>query len=556
MSISVLSPELVSKIAAGEVVERPASVVKELIENSLDAGATRLEIVAEDGGASLVRVVDNGQGIAAPDIELAFHRYATSKISSLHDLDRVASLGFRGEALPSIAAVADVEVLSAADSDGAGTYLRLTGGRCMDRQTRPRRQGTTITVRGLFRHVPGRLKFLRSSHAESGQISNVVVQYALAFPGVSFSLRCDGRSSVQTSGRGDLRDTVREVYGIEVARAMLDIDFDDGQTKVWGLASSPGLARSSRRHMSFFVNHRSVRSALLTRAAEGPYNGLLPEAQHPVLVAHLLLPANQIDVNVHPTKAELRFLAEQSVFAALQQAVMAALGGAPVRTPRSVSFPSPSPEQQTMWTVGEKQPTFVDDTAGGVLPVLRVLGQLSQTYVIAEGPEGLYLIDQHAAHERILYERITDQWSRREVEVQGLLQPVTVELSPREDHLLQELHERLHQFGFHMEQFGQRSYLLRAIPSAISRTTGADVVRTLLEDMESASRHLPWEKRIATCLACHGAVKAGQTLAHDEMRQLVQQLETTRQPRICPHGRPTIVHLSSQELEREFGRTN
>jgi len=554
MAITVLAAELVSKIAAGEVVERPASVVKELVENALDAGATRVEITTEGGGVALVRVADDGRGIPAAEVELAFRRYATSKISSLEDLGRIVSLGFRGEALPSIVAVADVELWTAAGSDGAGTYLRLAKGRVLKREPCARPRGTTLTVRGLFRHLPARLKFLKSSHTENGHIANLVSQYALAFPGVCFSLTCDGHSSLQTSGRGDLRDAVREVYGPEVAQAMVQVHSGDGDIKVEGLVGPPSMERSSRRHVSFFVNTRSVRSALLLRATEQAYAGLLRQGRYPIVVAHVIVPADQVDVNVHPTKAELRFSQEQSVFVTVEQAIRAALGQTPLPGPKVVGFASSPADQQTMWMVSERQPTASNPAASSSLPVLRVLGQLSQTYIIAEGPEGLYLIDQHAAHERVVYERILDQWSGRHMEVQGLLQPISVELAPREQKLLEELEERLRQFGFHFEPFGDRSYLLRAIPAALAGTNGADALRSVLEDLDRSRRDVPWEESIAISLACHGAVRAGQVLAHEEMKGLIQQLESAREPRTCPHGRPTMIHLSSRQLEREFGR--
>jgi len=555
MPIKILESEVVSKIAAGEVVERPASVVKELIENSLDAGATQIAIEAQGGGVELIKVSDNGAGIPASELELAFHRYATSKIGNLDDLEKISSLGFRGEALPSIAAVAEVEILTQISSAPIGSYLHLRKGEVVRKESRARPQGTTITVRRLFRYFPARLKFLKSVNTENSHIANLVSQYALAFPEVKFSLVLDKRPSLRTMGNGDLREVVNEVYGSEVAQRMLKVEQKDGVAKVSGLTSPPSLARSNRNYLSFFVNRRWVRSPLLTRATEEAYRGLLMDGQHPMAVINISLPTQELDVNIHPAKAQIKFCHEQAVFSSVQKAIEVALARTPIASSKAVPFSVSSGQWQSPRMIMDNEPAFVVAQLPTMeLPVLRVLGQLVNTYIIAEGPDGLYLIDQHAAHERILYDRISAQWAQKEVEVQGLLQPITIELSPREEETLRASKEFLAEFGFTIEPFGNRSYMIRAIPALMARANVIEIISALLDNLASKESPNPWEEKIAQSLACHGAIRAGQQLSNEEMRELIKQLEQTKQPRACPHGRPTMIHLSSHQLEKEFGR--
>jgi len=555
MPIKILANEVVSKIAAGEVVERPASVAKELIENSLDAGAIQIAVEAQGGGVELIRVSDNGTGIPAPELELAFHRYATSKIGNLDDLEKISSLGFRGEALPSIAAVAEVEIFTQTSSEAAGSYLHLRKGEVVRRESRARPQGTTVTVHRLFRYFPARLKFLKSANTEGSHVAHLVSQYALAFPEVKFSLVLDKRQSLHTTGNGDLREVVSEIYGSELAQRMLKVEHNDILLKVGGLISPPSLARSNRNYLSFFVNRRWVRSPLLTRATEEAYRGLLMDGQHPIAVINISLPAQELDVNIHPAKAQIKFCQEQTVFANVKKAIEVALARTPIASQKAVPFSVSSGQWQSPRMIMDNEPAFVVAQLPTLeLPLLRVLGQLANTYIIAEGPDGLYLIDQHAAHERILYDRISAQWAQKEVEVQGLLQPVTIELSPREEETLKASKELIAEFGFDIEPFGNRSYVIRAIPALMARANIIEITGVLLDGLASKESPTPWEEKIAQSLACHGAIRAGQQLSNEEMRELIKQLEQTKQPRTCPHGRPTMIHLTSHQLEKEFGR--
>lgn len=554
MPIKVLTPEVVSKIAAGEVIERPASVVKELVENSLDAGASEINVETRGGGVELIRVSDNGIGIPTSELELAFHRYATSKITDLIDLEDISSLGFRGEALPSIAAVAEVEILTRAPLESIGSYINLRKGEIVARESRPRQQGTSVIIRRLFCYLPARLKFLKSAATENSHIAYLVNQYALAFPEVRFSLITDKRNNLSTQGDGSLRNAVSQIYGLEVAQRMLGVAEESAFARVNGLVSPPSLNRTNRSYLTFFVNRRWIHSPLLTRAAEEAYHGLLMEGRHPVVILNLALPGRELDVNVHPTKAQVKFHNEQVMFATIKKAIREALSKASMAKPIAMPAMAGAYQQRSFTMVSDKEPTFTAPLPTLSLPILRVIGQLSNTYIIAEGPEGLYLIDQHAAHERILYERVLAQWARQEVEVQGLLEPITIELNPREEEILRANKDMLAQFGFDIEPFGDKSYLIRTIPALATRANLDEVMGAVLSDLDSKDEVTSWEQKIAQSLACHSAIRAGQQLSNEEMLALIRQLEQANQPRTCPHGRPTMIQLTSYQLEKEFGR--
>jgi DNA mismatch repair protein MutL len=562
MPIKILDKEIVSQIAAGEVVERPASVVKELVENSLDAGSSQISVEVTGGGVSLIRVTDNGCGIPVAEAELAFDRYATSKIKNLEDLETIQSLGFRGEALPSIAAVAQVELFTCAAGEKVGTYLSLKDGAIVVRRSQGRSQGTTVSVRNLFRKIPARLKFLKSVATENSRIANVVSQYALAFPEVKFSLSIDGRTALRTSGSGRLIDSIVEVYGAEVGENMLELkDPAALSPKVTGMVGLPKISRSGRGYLSFFINRRWVTSRMLARAVEEAYHGLLMVGKHPAAVINISLPPEEMDVNIHPTKSEVKFRSEHALFSAAYRAVRQTLEGQ-ITVPeveavtKETIFSSP-PRQEVLTPVvdtGYSPPASPPPTPAVSLPVLRVIGQIDNTYIIAEGPDGLYLIDQHAAHERVLFERIEQQRSQKEMEVQGLLEPMTLEVSPRQEAVLRAHYQDLAEFGFSIEPFGDRTFLVRAVPVLLHDKDWVGMVRELLDSL-SAEGGGDWAEGIAQSMACHSAVRAGQALTDTEMRELVRQLEQTATPHTCPHGRPTMIHLSSGQLKREFGRT-
>ncbi|MBA7504641.1 DNA mismatch repair protein MutL [subsurface metagenome] len=547
-------------------------MVKELVENSLDAGSSQISIEVRGGGVGLIRVTDNGVGIPSGEVELAFDRYATSKIGSLEDLESINSLGFRGEALPSIAAVAQVDIVTCAVGESVGSYLSLKDGITENKGSQGRSQGTTVTVRNLFRKVPARLKFLKSPATENSHIANVVSQYAIAFPEVRFALFIDGRVALRTPGNGQLIDSVIQVYGLEVAQNMLEIRSRDEEWEsraatllplVAGMIGSPAISRSNRSYLSFFVNRRWISSRLLAWAVAEAYHGLLMPGKHPVAIINISLPLNEVDVNIHPTKAEVKFQNERAILGAVQKAIrrtLVELAPVPKIEEVAIKYGAPSEPRQALWAPVESgsrpvySPPVAEQTPAVSLPVLRVLGQLSSSYIIAEGPDGLYLIDQHAAHERILFEKIKQQRSRQEIEVQGLLEPVAFEVNPKQDEALKAYHEKLAEFGFSIEPFGDRTYLVRAVPVLLHQKDWVGVVRELLDSLSGGDEG-DWMERIAVSIACHSAVRAGQELTDAEMRELIRQLEQVAVPHTCPHGRPIMIRLSSEQLEREFGRS-
>ncbi len=563
-SVQKLPPEVIGKIAAGEVIERPASAVKELVENSLDAGARNVSIEVGRGGLDLIRVSDDGAGMAPQDLALAFERHATSKLRSATDLENVVTLGFRGEALPSIAAVADIEAVSRRGGTPSGTLLRLRDGKTLDQRDLGAPPGTTMTVRGLFRRQPARLKFLRSPAAEAAQIASVVSHYGLAYPEVRFVLLIDGRLTLQTPGNGDLRDAAAGVYGHQVAHSLLPISIDERPTalSLAGLIGEPALSRANRNYITIFINRRWVRSRALTYAVEEAYQGFLMTGRHPLAVLDLRVPVADVDVNVHPSKLEVRLRNEREVFALLQRQVRRTLTqGAPLPdvslstwspAPRRTPSLGIEPESLTLEMIPATE-TAEQPSLTPAVPLMRALGQVGMVYIAAEGPDGLYLVDQHAAHERVLYERFLSG-TGGPVDAQGLLEPVAVELAPRHRALLVEMTSELAEQGFTLEPFGEAAFLVRTVPAVLK---DKDVASNLVEFLDALAREeavADRRRRVATSLACHAAVRAGQPLTQDEMRELLRQLETASNPRHCPHGRPTMIHLSADALAREFRR--
>ena len=570
MTIARLDPVIVSRIAAGEVVERPASVVKELIENAVDAGATRITVEIKGGGVDTIRVTDNGSGIPSDEVELAFQRYATSKIHTLDDLYAIQTLGFRGEALASISAVADVDILTRTSREISGCTVSLRNGQVVERKSQARSPGTTITVRHLFRNVPARLKFLKSASTENGHILNVINQYALAYPEISFKLFIEGKQNLTTSGNGNLVEVIQEVYGKEIASGMLEINLEDTEwnndpsfyVKVTGMVGAPSIARSSRNYLSFFVNRRWVSGRQLTWALEEAYHGLLMQDRYPVAVINITLPPDRLDVNIHPAKSEIKFADERAVFNAIQKAVRNTLNRGlpvPVISDLTHTYNVATPSDTTFWNFKSDNTSSTDIISrfppkSNALPILRVVGQVAGNYIIAEGEDGIYIIDQHAAHERIRYEEIKKQKTKSGVISQGLLEPSLFECPPRYREILKNIIQECSVFGFNIEPFGDNTCLVRGVPAILYGKDWATSLQEILEALASKTG-VSQEERIIKSLACHSAVRAGQVLSPDEMRELIRQLEQSDMPRTCPHGRPTVLHLSTRQLEKEFGRT-
>ena len=602
MSIRILNDDVASQIAAGEVVERPASVVKELVENALDAQAGIISIQVADAGRTLIEISDDGVGIPADEMALAVARHATSKLRSAEDLFHIQTLGFRGEALASIASVSRFTLTSRAKDSEVGARLQVEGGRELS-QPQPvgAPQGTVVRVEDLFYNVPARLKFLKRDLTERQQIDALVTRYALAYPTVRFHLFQDGRPVLQTTGRGDRREVLAGLYGVDIARQMLEVSFEEESLRVSGFISPVALTRSNRKEITFFINGRWVQDSALAAALLQAYHTLLMVGRYPMATLFVELDPEDVDVNVHPAKAEVRFRNPDRVFSGVQRAVRRALlayspippvanaawqDGFSARAvdpawemPREGEVSGPgnwgAPEtgeeegaQEETWVVapgdaasspaapvGTASPDQAALPSTGSLPLLRLIGQVGLTYLVAEGPDGLYLIDQHAAHERVLFERYMRQRSTQ-IPAQTLLEPATVHLPPASAQLLQSNLDLLGRIGFQVEPFGPNTFRVRAIPALLSGVDPQAAVRVVVEDFEEDETPLlaEVEAKIIARVCKRAAVKAGQALSTDEQRALLRELENCHSPRTCPHGRPTMIHLSVDLLERQFGR--
>lgn len=561
MPIRLLPSDVASQIAAGEVIERPASVVKELIENALDAGARRISVEIEGAGQRLIEVADDGHGIPAAELALAVGRHATSKLQTAKDLFHITTLGFRGEALASIGSVARLTIASRSAESPAGARLRVEGGAAGSVEPAGTPVGALVRVEDLFFNVPARLKFLKVDATERRQIDVLVTRYALAYPSVRFSLRQEGRPALQTSGNGQRREVLAALYGVDVARQMLEVNTEEPELHLSGFISPTSLTRSNRREISFFVNGRPVQDAALTTALVQAYHTLLMVGRYPLGVLFIEVPPESVDVNVHPTKAEVRFRDANKIFSGVQRAVRRALLAytpVPVLATPPYSLFSGQPS-----AVSGQQSAFSNQPSPVIPPptILRLIGQIASTYLVAEGPDGLYLIDQHAAHERVLFEKMIALRNGRgegenAIPAQSLLQPAAVELTPAGARLLEEQLPALARLGFTVEAFGANTFLVRAIPALLSGMNPAAALYALVEDFEEDETPLQAEieAKIIARVCKRAAVKARQALSVDEQRNLLDGLESCQSPRTCPHGRPTMIHLSVDLLERQFGR--
>ncbi len=549
MPIQVLLPEVADAIAAGEVVERPASVVKELLENALDAAARRISVDVRGAGRTSIRVSDDGAGIPADELPLAFVRHATSKVAALADLDAITSLGFRGEALASIASVADVECSS------TGARIHIRAGEVIEQGVGPLLTGVAIEVRDLFANVPARLKFLKSDATEVAAIKDVVTAFALLHPHVRFQLTIDGRAAVSSTGDGDRRRAFASVHGAAVAAEMLEIV---GLPPLTGMVSQPRLSRGSRDGLVLAVNGRPIMSRPLLYALEECYQGRLERGRHPIAAIDIGIDAALVDVNVHPAKREVRFRDEGAVFAALQRAVRSALGaGEPVRY-------QTSPPASALSAARAHEPQFgVHGSALLALEqelpspasagALRPIGQVGPGYLVAEGPQGLVLVDQHAAHERVLYNRLLERLRTGLGASQPLLMPQAVDVEPSLIAAAVDHRADLATLGLEYEEFGPRSLRITAVPLEMpaGRATAAvqETLAALSETRGDQAMH-----KAAAALACHSAVRFGDVLDIAEQRRLLADLETAEESITCPHGRPTRLVVEWQELTRHFRR--
>jgi DNA mismatch repair protein MutL len=591
MPIRLLSPEVASQIAAGEVIERPASVVKELLENSLDAGARSITITVEEAGKKLIEVADDGSGIPSDELELAVSRHATSKLVRSDDLFSIATLGFRGEALASIASVSRTTITSRVQEEKEGAHLHIEGGQA-DRPTKiGTTVGTTVRVEDLFYNVPARLKFLKSDPTERRAIDVLVTRYALAYADKRFKLSEGKNVVLQTSGDGDRRAILAALYGVDVAKQMLEIHSEEDGFRLTGFISPTSLTRSNRKEITFFINGRWVHDISLNTALLHAYHTLLMVGRYPLTALFLEMPPEEVDVNVHPAKAEVRFRNADRVFSFVQRSARRALlayspvpNVAPSLWGTTRTIPAEPPRHSGLdWKIGHNEESLGSgnsqspfshlpsststseiplDTSQSPtskltpIPLLRLIGQIGATYLVSEGPDGLYLIDQHAAHERVLFEKLMTQHNMRNIPSQALLTPVVVHVPAHSTSLLITQLPHLKHFGFDVQEFGPNTFQIRAMPALFMGSDPSAALRALVEDFEEDESPLQneIEAKLAARVCKRMAVKAGQALSVEEQRALLNDLEACDSPRTCPHGRPTMIHLSVEMLERQFGR--
>jgi DNA mismatch repair protein MutL len=600
--IRVLADHVANQIAAGEVVERPASVAKELVENSIDAGATRITIEIEAGGRRLLKVSDDGEGMVRDDAILAFERHATSKIRVSDDLIAIGTLGFRGEALASIASVAKVELATSTEGASAGTRVTIEGGRMRDVKDAAHPRGTTISVRDLFFNIPARRKFLRSEATETFHLTNLVTHYALAHPEIAFAFVNNGRDVVRAAPAKDLRERAYQIFGEEFLENLLPVDGGDLQVaRVTGFVSAPRDRRTSRDSQYLFVNRRFVRDRMIGRSLSEGYRSILPHGVYPAALLFIETPREEVDVNVHPAKTEVRFRRSAAVADAVREAIRDALARndyvpqmpQAAQIPQAqtasatVSFTPPQPRIEfAPLPSGDEIARDIEEmirTSSSVKSVvdkplpplnsaeklvrevspeslstnIRPLGQLDESFIIATDDEGLLLIDQHVAHERVLFDKYRALESERRVESQQLLVPETFDLTPAQTAVFDQLAPELETYGFELMRLSGRTVAIRAVPADLPAGEARNMLSELLETVDaekktSASDTLKDE--IAASLACHAAIKVNMSLTPEKMRWLIERLLQTSSPTTCPHGRPVILRLKMRDILKGFHR--
>lgn len=639
--IILLDELTANKIAAGEVVERPASVVKELVENSIDAGSSRIEIAITDGGLREILISDNGTGMDGNDAVLAFERHATSKIRSADDLERIETLGFRGEALASIAAVSKLSLRTRTRDSIAGTEVVIEGGKLVRSGETGCPEGTLFKIQDLFYNTPARKKHMKSPPVEAGHISEIVNKIAMAHPDISFQLKSNNRLIFKTTGNGNLQECIAGIYGTELAREMLAVNKVSQEFRVAGYIGKPAVTRSSRSHQVIYVNGRFIKDRMVSEAVEKAYHSLIMTGRHPVFMIHISINPEMVDVNVHPAKTVVRIDNSQSLTEFIFQTVKQTLSThrlipdieepSTAETPTTTekppeiiqeelnlprrTYPVTAPEMSNLSTVTghvnlidkkinlddkkvnphpefkkeqipespatysescsesysesysesckesysdsqKSQDHYAPPSNNNNFPDVRPVAQIDSTYIIAQGIDGMYVIDQHAAHERILYEKYmarTDSY----ITTEQLLFPETIQLTHQENQFLVEYVTEFANLGFVIEHFGGNSFLLRGVPAAVSRQNSQEIFLDLL-DYFSRNRYTisgkALEEKFLITMSCKNAIKAGQKLGLPEMESLLEQLAEANQPYTCPHGRPTIIHFSGYELEKKFKR--
>jgi DNA mismatch repair protein MutL len=578
--IRILPGDLANQIAAGEVVERPASVIKELVENSIDAGARRIAIAVELGGKKLIRVEDDGEGMAPEDARLAVERHATSKIRRSEDLEGIATLGFRGEALPSIASVSHFVLRSRARGAPSGTEVRINGGAVASVAETGMAEGTSIDVADLFYNLPARRKFLKSDGAESAQVSRVVTQLALCYPEIGFTLTSAGRTVIQCPPVASLRDRLYQLYGERTD--LVEIRRDAGDVKVVGYVAALAEQGPTRGPQNVFVNRRIVKDRTIAHAIIDAYSVASIKERSPEVHLFLSMPPVSVDVNVHPTKAEVRFRDQSHIHEVIRRTLGDALGRGPAP---ELQLEAPSPYERpattlplpttyvgtfpSRWTVPTSDRNIAPTSQSGIAPtidsgiapsVIRpmiALGQFRDTFIIAVDEEGIAIVDQHVAHERVLFERIVERLSSGRLESQRLLEAMLIELPAAARQALRAHATELERLGFEIEEFGGEAIRVISVPALLRREECEAAIRALAEDLEGLDRGSGVDaalKRIAATMACHAAVKANYPLTAEKMAHILEELRRTAYSTICPHGRPVMLRLTRREVERNFQR--
>jgi DNA mismatch repair protein MutL len=609
--IRVLADHVANQIAAGEVVERPASVAKELVENSIDAGATRITIEIEAGGRRLLKISDDGEGMVRDDAILAFERHATSKIRETDDLAAIGTLGFRGEALASIASVAKVELTTCIEGANAATRLTIDGGRMRDVKDAAHPRGTTLIVRDLFFNIPARRKFLRSEATETYHLTNLVTHYALAHPEIAFTFLNNGREVVRTAPAKDLRERAYQIFGEEFLKNLLEVDGGEQFARISGFVSAPRDRRTSRDSQYLFVNRRFVRDRMIGRALSEAYRSILPHGVYPAALLFIETPLEEVDVNVHPAKTEVRFRRSAAVADAVRESVRAALASAsyvpppeppPIPEPTMTATaavssiapqsriefvpppPPPPPPRPSAEPSGDEIARDLEvmlrsasqSVKSAALPPLnsaekiarqvtpeslstniRPLGQLDESFIIATDDQGLLLIDQHVAHERVLFDKYRALELERRTESQQMLVPETFDLTPAQAAVFDDLMPELEKYGFELMRLSGRTVAIRAVPADLPASEARNMLFELLETVDAEKKTAAPETmrdEIAASLACHAAIKVNMPLAPEKMRWLIDRLLQTSSPTTCPHGRPVILRLSTRDILKGFHR--
>jgi len=586
--IHILSENIVNRIAAGEVIERPASIMKELIENSLDAGAKSIEIEVRHGGKSLIRISDDGCGMNAEDAERAFQRYATSKISKVEDLEDIASYGFRGEALPSIASVSRTHLTTRLENASIGTELKIEGGKLLGAKEAPCRKGTIIEVRDLFFNTPARRKFLKADATEMGHVMDVITNMSFARLDVRFQVTSSGRTLLDLFSTDSLKQRARSVLGEETAKSLLDLDAEKDGMRVWGVIGKPRIARANRHGQSFFINGRLVKFFGLSHALQAGYHGLLMHGQFPVTVLFVEVDPHRLDVNVHPTKQEVRISNENQIKSFVKGVVASRLAQEQDLAPdlsfrqQDVNHAGPAPwtpfvtrggmvtgtedshrelhlsEAGRALKVEPALPVSQEVAAKNRFKVTKILGQIHHTFILAETQEGLLIVDQHAAHERVHFEALVKGFRSGNPVKQKLLMDEIIEVSFREAELLRKSLPFLTKMGFEIDEFGEKTFVVRSLPAVFGSEHAEAIIKGYLEEIDEGKVRTGLEDReeeVAALIACkRKSVRAHDSLHQEQILALFEQLDQCDNPFSCPHGRPTFLKQTFLDLEKQFRR--